>query len=55
MNGLEIASLDGIAEGAKTSGAPRARKRFFVAGGRRNALKRLKTAKEIKGNQSLFL
>jgi hypothetical protein len=28
---------------------------FSAVGGRRNALKRLDSAKEIKGNQSLFL
>jgi hypothetical protein len=53
-NGFQVASIDAIAYGAKASADPGAKK-VFLPQGVANPLKRLKTAKEIKGNQSLFL
>jgi hypothetical protein len=50
-----IERIDGLASSAKASAAQETRKILFASGGRCNPLKRLKTAKEMQGNPSLFL
>jgi hypothetical protein len=50
-----IERVDGLASSAKASATQETRRILFAPGGRRNPLKRLKTAKEIQGNPSLFL